>query len=111
MSGTISAIAGQASATTAVAVEETKKAAAAAAASKAAASSAGGAAGAAHIHKIAKEFETLLVHQLLEAAKVGGDGKDGGYKSMAVDAFATGVSQGGGLGLAKQIEDALSRGR
>jgi hypothetical protein len=57
------------------------------------------------------EFETILVHQLLEAAKVGGDGHDGGYKAMAVDAFADGVSHAGGLGLAKQIEDALSRGR
>jgi len=64
-----------------------------------------------NLHKVAKEFETLMVHQLLEAAKVGGDGQDGGYKGMAVDAFASGVSQAGGLGLAAQIENALSRGR
>jgi Rod binding domain-containing protein len=69
--------------------------------------------GASSLHKMAQEFETMLVHQLLEAAKVGGDGKEGGssaYKGMAVDAFATGVSQAGGLGLTKQIEDALSKG-
>jgi hypothetical protein len=62
---------------------------------------------------MAKEFETMLVHQLLDAAKVGGDGKEGAssaYKGMAVDAFASGVSQAGGLGLAQQIEDALNRG-
>jgi Rod binding domain-containing protein len=70
--------------------------------------------GASNLHKMAKEFETLLVHQLLDAAKVGGETKSGGssaYQGMAVDAFANGVSQAGGLGLAKQIEDALTRGR
>ena len=65
----------------------------------------------ANLHKVAKEFETVMVHQLLEAAKMGGSGSDGGYKSMVVDAAANGISQAGGLGLAKQIEDALSRGR
>jgi Rod binding domain-containing protein len=70
--------------------------------------------GAASLHQMAKEFETMLVHQLLDAAKVGGDANASGtsaYRGMAVDAFANGVSQAGGLGLAKQIEDALTRGR
>jgi Rod binding domain-containing protein len=65
----------------------------------------------ANLHKVAKEFETLMVHQLLEAAKLGGDEKDSGYKGMVVDAAASGVSLGGGLGLARQIEEALGRGR
>jgi Rod binding domain-containing protein len=63
---------------------------------------------------MAKEFETMLVHQLLDAAKVGGEGASGGtsaYRGMTVDALANGVSQAGGLGLAKQIEDALTRAR
>jgi Rod binding domain-containing protein len=62
------------------------------------------------LHTVAKEFESILVRQLLEASKMGGDGHDGGYMAMAVDALASGVSQAGGLGLAQQIEEALSRG-
>jgi Rod binding domain-containing protein len=71
----------------------------------------GSAAFRANLHKVAKEFETVMVHQLLEAAKLGGEEKDSGYKGMVVDAAASGISEGGGLGLAKQIEDALARAR
>ena len=40
---------------------------------------------------------------------MGGDNKEGGgYGAMTIDALATGVSQGGGMGIAKQIEMALS---
>ncbi len=63
------------------------------------------------LHKVAQEFEAVMVHQLLEAAKLGGEEKDSGYKSMVVEAAASGISEGGGLGLAKQIEEALARGR
>ncbi len=65
------------------------------------------------VRKVAKEFETLLVHQLLDAAKIAGSGTgtSGGYMGMAVDALASGVSDAGGLGLSKQIEAALSRSR
>ncbi len=65
----------------------------------------------ANLHKVAEEFETLMVHQLLEAAKLGGEEKDSGYKGMVVDAAASGISKGGGLGLARQIEEALARSR
>ena len=51
-----------------------------------------------------------MVHELLQAANVAGGGQ-GSCKGMAVDAFANGISQAGGLGLARQLEDALARNR
>jgi Rod binding domain-containing protein len=62
------------------------------------------------LHRVAKEFEAIMVHELLQAANVAGGGQ-GSYKGMAVDAFANGISQAGGLGLARQLEDALARNR
>jgi Rod binding domain-containing protein len=62
------------------------------------------------IAKVAAQFEEVFVRQLLSAAKMGGDEKEGGgYGAMTIDALATGVSQGGGLGIAQQIEAAMSR--
>lgn len=61
------------------------------------------------IAHVAAQFEEVFTRQLLTAAHMGGDNKEsGGYGSMTIDAMATGVSQGGGLGIAKQIEMALS---
>jgi Rod binding domain-containing protein len=61
------------------------------------------------IAHVAAQFEEVFVRQLLSAAKMGGDNKEGGgYGAMTIDALATGVSQGGGMGIAKQIEMALS---
>jgi Rod binding domain-containing protein len=60
------------------------------------------------LEKAAGEFESLFVKQLLKEAKIGGDPKSGGYADMAVDALATGIQRGGGLGLAKRIEQALA---
>jgi Rod binding domain-containing protein len=63
----------------------------------------------AKLEKAAGEFEQIFVKQLLKEAKVGGAEKEGGgYGDMAVDALASGVQKGGGLGLAKQIEAALA---
>jgi Rod binding domain-containing protein len=62
---------------------------------------------AAQLHTAAKAFESILVKQLLSAAKVGGQNPSG-YADMAVDALATGVEKAGGLGLARRIEDTLS---
>jgi len=62
----------------------------------------------AKLERAAGEFEQLFVKQLLKEAKVGGAQKEGGYGDMAVDALASGVQKGGGLGLAKQIEAALA---
>lgn len=61
------------------------------------------------VQSAARDFETILVKQLLAAAKMGGDGK-GGYGDMAVDALADGIEKGGGLGLTDQIARALSGG-
>ena len=60
------------------------------------------------VHKAAQEFEAMFVRQILTAAKVGGE-KHNGYDGMAVDAVAEAVTQGGGLGLARQVEDAVLR--
>jgi Rod binding domain-containing protein len=60
------------------------------------------------LKKVAAEFESALVRQLLQSAKVGGKQADKGYGSMAVDALASGLSAGGGLGLARAIEAALA---
>ena len=65
---------------------------------------------AAGIHKVSKEFEKLMLHEMLEAAKVGGE-DSGGYHGMIVDALTDGVASAGGLGLARQIEEVLSRPR
>ena len=63
----------------------------------------------ARVHKTALEFESMLVRQLLSAAKMGGHGKDDAYAGMAVDALASGIEKGGGLGLTRQIEESLAR--
>lgn len=60
----------------------------------------------------ASEFEGILVKQLLKAAKLGspnGEEKANGYADMAVDALASGIERAGGLGLARRIEESLSR--
>jgi Rod binding domain-containing protein len=66
---------------------------------------------AAKLRHAATEFESLLVKQLLKAAKIGGAGGgaggQSGYADMAVDALATSIERGGGLGLARRIEEAI----
>jgi Rod binding domain-containing protein len=60
------------------------------------------------IHKAAQEFEAMFVRQILTAAKVGGSHeKKNGYDGMAVDAVAGAVTKGGGMGLAREIEEAI----
>ena len=59
------------------------------------------------IHRAAQEFESLLIKQLLSAAKMGGEAK-GGYGDMGLDALASGVEKAGGLGLARRLEEAIS---
>jgi Rod binding domain-containing protein len=61
------------------------------------------------IAHVAQQFEEVFVRQLLSSAKMGGESDGGGgYSAMTIDALATGVSKGGGLGIAKSIEMALS---
>lgn len=59
------------------------------------------------LRKAAGDFESLLVKQMLKEAKMGGSQKEGGYADMAVDAMASAVEKGGGLGLARSIERAI----
>ncbi|HZU82667.1 MAG TPA: hypothetical protein VE987_07115 [Polyangiaceae bacterium] len=62
------------------------------------------------VHHAAAEFESMLVKQLLKAARVGGAAgseKTSAYGDMAVDALASAVERGGGLGLARRIEQTL----
>jgi len=63
----------------------------------------------AQLAKVASQFEEVFVRQLLQTSKIGGDGKEegSGYASMAVDSLAQGITAGGGLGIAKQIQAAL----
>lgn len=61
----------------------------------------------------AKEFESILVKQLLKASKIGaagGEEKANGYADMAVDALTSAIEKGGGLGLARRIEAAIGHG-
>jgi Rod binding domain-containing protein len=61
----------------------------------------------------AGEFESMLVKQMLKAAKIGGAGGDekaSGYEDMTVDALASAIEKGGGLGLARRIEQAIAHG-
>jgi Rod binding domain-containing protein len=61
------------------------------------------------IREVSREFEAMLVRQMLTSAGVGGKDKEGAYAGMEIDALAKGVTQGRGLGLAQQIADALTR--
>jgi Rod binding domain-containing protein len=57
------------------------------------------------LHKVATEFEAMLLRQLLGAAKVGGSGS---YADMAVESLSDGLSRSGGIGLARELEAALA---
>lgn len=65
------------------------------------------AAPASDLRRMASEFESMLLRQLLNASKMGQG--QGGYAEMAVESMADGISRAGGVGLARQIERALSR--
>ena len=60
----------------------------------------------AKLDEASRAFEQIFVRQLLKSAKVGSGGN---YASMSVDALARGVSEGGGLGLARRIRDTMIR--
>jgi Rod binding domain-containing protein len=61
------------------------------------------------IRQAARQFEAVLVRQMLNSAGFGGEGKEGAYAGMIVDALADGVTAGRGLGLAQKVADALAR--
>jgi Rod binding domain-containing protein len=59
------------------------------------------------LERVAKEFEGVFIRQLLAASKFGEDAGRSGFGSMIVDALATSVTEGGGIGLAQRITEAL----
>lgn len=58
------------------------------------------------LHRVASEFEAMLLRQLLHTAKMGNGA--GSYGEMAVDALASGISDAGGIGLTRQLEAVLA---
>jgi Rod binding domain-containing protein len=60
------------------------------------------------IREVAREFEAMLVRQMLTSANIGGKDKDSPYAGMMVDAIAKGVTAGRGLGIAQHVADALA---
>jgi len=59
------------------------------------------------LKEAAEQFEAIFVRQLLKGAKVTGKMGESGYGGMALEALAKGVTQSGGLGLAKAIENSI----
>ena len=59
------------------------------------------------LDRACREFEGVFVRQLLTAAKMGEQAGKSGYGPMVVDAMASAIADGGGLGLAGKIREAL----
>jgi Rod binding domain-containing protein len=55
--------------------------------------------------KAGRDFEAILVRQMLSSTRVAGKG---GYGDMAIEALATAVTSAGGLGMGRTLEQALS---
>lgn len=58
---------------------------------------------------VAREFEGVLLRQLLTSCKVAGPKSDEGHGTTAIAALADGIEAAGGLGLAKSLESTLLR--
>ena len=54
--------------------------------------------------KVGRDFEAILVRQMLSKANVAGKG---GYSDMAIEGLATSITSAGGLGLGKVISEQL----
>lgn len=59
--------------------------------------------------RVAKDFEAVFIHQILQSSHALGKNDGTGYAGMALDALANGISEGGGLGLAKAIQHVLDQ--
>ena len=59
------------------------------------------------LDEAAKGFEQIFVQQLLKTANFASQLKSGGYGTMAMDAMASGITKGGGMGLSDMIRDSL----
>jgi Rod binding domain-containing protein len=65
------------------------------------------------VHRVAQEFESLLISQLLKSMKQGALGEEGGGANDSVmqyaqESMARVLSQNGGIGMASVIERALT---
>ncbi|MBX3258134.1 MAG: hypothetical protein KIS78_12250 [Labilithrix sp.] len=56
--------------------------------------------------KVGRDFEAILVRQMLSSTKVAGKG--GGYADMAIESLASSISAAGGLGMGRAIEQAIA---
>lgn len=66
------------------------------------------------IHKVAQEFESLLIEQMLKSAKLGelsedGNSASGSMMALAQENLARLISQNGGIGMAQFLEKALNQ--
>jgi hypothetical protein len=66
-----------------------------------------------NIHKLAQEFESLLIEQVLKSVKLGDSGEDGNSASGSMMDFAKQnlaqlISHSGGIGMAHFLENALN---
>lgn len=57
--------------------------------------------------KVARQFEEVFIKQILQSAHALGPKDGGGYGGMALDALASGIAQGGGIGLARTIQGVI----
>ncbi len=60
------------------------------------------------LKKAALQFEAIFVRQLLRNAQFAPKGSHQGFGAMIVDAMADAITEGGGLGLSKQIEQMVA---
>jgi Rod binding domain-containing protein len=60
--------------------------------------------------KVGREFEAILLRQMLASAKVCGAKAEAGYASLATEALADAIAEAGGLGLGRALEAQLSAG-
>ena len=66
------------------------------------------------VHRVAQEFESLLISQLLKSMKQGALGEEGGGSNDSVmqyaqESMARVLSQNGGIGMASVVERALTQ--
>lgn len=66
------------------------------------------------VHRVAQEFESLLISQLLKSMKQGALGEEGGGANDSVmqyaqESMARVLSQNGGIGMASVVERALTQ--
>ena len=67
-----------------------------------------------NIHRVAQEFESLLISQLLKSMKQGALGDEGGGSNDSVmqyaqESMARVLSQNGGIGMASVVERAMTQ--